>query len=417
MNSNISEYSVLVGLDWANRKHDVCLQLPTKSNRSFSVIGSSPEAVDEWIQDLHQRCGGQIAIALELDKGPIVYALQKYDYVTLFPVHPLMLAKYREMFSPSGAKDDPTDAELALEMMIQYPEKIKPLTVLSSEIRKLRHLVEQRRVLVNDRRRLTNRLVNALKQYYPQPLEWFSHRDTTMFCELICRWSSLQQLKRARQKTVRAFFRSVGGRAVSKIDDHLEAIRAAIPLTSDIGVIDSHQLLAVTLARQIQQLILAIKVFDREIESLFDTMEDARLFKNLPGAGPCLGPRLLVAFGVDRDRFDHAGQVQSYVGIAPVTERSGQKAWIHWRWQCAKFLRQSFIEWAEKTVKYSYWAGLYYNQQRSKGSSHQAAVRSLAFKWIRILFRCWKTKTLYDESKYLKALKDRNSPLLSTKNY
>lgn len=414
MNSNISEYSVLVGLDWANRKHDVCLQLPTKSNRSFSVIGSSPEAVDEWIQDLHQRCGGQIAIALELDKGPIVYALQKYDYVTLFPVHPLMLAKYREMFSPSGAKDDPTDAELALEMMIQYPEKIKPLTVLSSEIRKLRHLVEQRRVLVNDRRRLTNRLVNALKQYYPQPLEWFSHRDTTMFCELICRWSSLQQLKRARQKTVRAFFRSVGGRAVSKIDDHLEAIRAAIPLTSDIGVIDSHQLLAVTLARQIQQLILAIKVFDREIESLFDTMEDARLFKNLPGAGPCLGPRLLVAFGVDRDRFDHAGQVQSYVGIAPVTERSGQKAWIHWRWQCAKFLRQSFIEWAEKTVKYSYWAGLYYNQQRSKGSSHQAAVRSLAFKWIRILFRCWKTKTLYDESKYLKALKDRNSPLLST---
>lgn len=414
MNNNISEYSVLVGLDWANRKHDVCLQLPTKSNRSFSVIGSSPEAVDEWIQDLHQRCGGQIAIALELDKGPIVYALQKYDYVTLFPVHPLMLAKYREMFSPSGAKDDPTDAELALEMMIQYPEKIKPLTVLSPEIRKLRHLVEQRRVLVNDRRRLTNRLVNALKQYYPQPLEWFSHRDTTMFCELICRWSSLQQLKRARQKTVRAFFRSVGGRAVSKIDDHLEAIRTAIPLTSDIGVIDSHQLLAVTLARQIQQLILAIKVFDREIESLFDTMEDARLFKNLPGAGPCLGPRLLVAFGVDRDRFDHAGQVQSYVGIAPVTERSGQKAWIHWRWQCAKFLRQSFIEWAEKTVKYSYWAGLYYNQQRSKGSSHQAAVRSLAFKWIRILFRCWKTKTLYDESKYLKALKDRNSPLLST---
>ena len=208
---DITEYSVLVGLDWANKKHDVCLQTSGKPSRSFNIIGSSPEAVDEWVQDLHQQYGGQIAIALELDKGPIVYALQKYDYITLYPVHPLMLAKYRQVFSPSGAKDDPTDAELALEMMIQYPEKIKPLTVLSPEMRKLRHLVEQRRGLVNDRRRLTNRLVNALKQYYPQPLDWFSHRDTTMFCEFICRWPNLQQLKRAHQKTVRAFFKSIGG--------------------------------------------------------------------------------------------------------------------------------------------------------------------------------------------------------------
>ncbi|MBA6297282.1 IS110 family transposase, partial [Colwellia sp. MB02u-9] len=49
---------------------------------------------------------------------------------------------------------------------------------------------------------------------------------------------------------------------------------------------------------------------------------------------------------------------------------------------------------------------------REKGNTHQAAVRSLAFKWIRIVFRCWKTKEPYNEAKYLKALIDRNSPLL-----
>tara|TARA_R110002049_G_scaffold210502_1_gene381367 strand:- start:5530 stop:5775 length:246 start_codon:yes stop_codon:yes gene_type:complete len=70
-----------------------------------------------------------------------------------------------------------------------------------------------------------------------------------------------------------------------------------------------------------------------------------------------------------------------YARIAPVTERSGKKCWVHWRWQCSKFLRQSFIEWSEKSVPRSFWAGLYYNQQRAKGSSHQAAVKSLAFKW------------------------------------
>jgi len=143
-------------------------------------------------------------------------------------------------------------------------------------------------------------------------------------------------------------------------------------------------------------------------------MDDAPLFKSLPGVGPCLGPRLLAAFGEDRKRFKHAGQVQNYAGIAPVTERSGQKEWIHWRWQCAKFLRQSFIEWAAKTVKTSYWAGLYYEQQRNKGNSHQASIRALAFKWVRILFRCWKSRTMYDESKYLKALKERYSPLIVT---
>jgi transposase len=406
------EFALWIGLDWANKKHDICLQKSDALVRRFEVISSSPEAIDDWIQRLHKQVKGRIAIALELDKGPIVYALQKYDYVTLFPVHPLMLSKYRQVFSPSGAKDDPSDAELALDMMLKYPNKVKPLSTPSCEMRELRHLVEQRRTLVDDKRRLANRLINTLKQYYPQLLEWFSHRDTELFCEFIESWPTLQKLKRAHANTVRRFFLSKGGNATPKIEQRMTAIKQAIPLTDDKGVIESHQLLAVTLTAQIRLLITSIRVFDKVIKDLFESMDDAPLFKSLPGVGPCLGPRLLAAFGEDRKRFKHAGQVQNYAGIAPVTERSGQKAWIHWRWQCAKFLRQSFIEWAAKTVRTSYWAGLYYEQQRNKGNSHQAAVRALAFKWVRILFRCWKSRTMYDESKYLKALKERNSPLI-----
>jgi len=156
----------------------------------------------------------------------------------------------------------------------------------------------------------------------------------------------------------------------------------------------------------------AIKVFDKEISALFETLPDAELYKSLPGTGPCLAPRLLVAMGENRSRFTSASEIQMYSGIAPVTERSGQKCWVHWRYQCSKFVRQSFIEWAAKSVHQSYWAGIYYQQQRSKGNTQQSSVRSLAFKWIRVLYRCWKTKEPYDESKYLKALRDRNSPLL-----
>ena len=73
-------------------------------------------------------------------------------------------------------------------------------------------------------------------------------------------------------------------------------------------------------------------------------------------------------------------------------------------------------EWAAQTINKSYWPGLYYYQQRAKGCSYQAAVRSLAFKWIHTLYRCWVTQTPYDEAKYLKALRERGSPLLSAKS-
>ena len=70
-------------------------------------------------------------------------------------------------------------------------------------------------------------------------------------------------------------------------------------------------------------------------------------------------------------------------------------------------MRQTFVEWANKSIRYSFWAREFYDKKRASGKSHQATLRALAFKWIRILFRCWKDKTLYDEAKYLFALKKR----------
>jgi transposase len=100
-----------------------------------------------------------------------VYALQKYDFIVLFPINPTTLARYREAFKPSYAKDDPTDAEHALELLLRHRDKLKRLAPQSAEMRTLICLVEQRRRLVGDLVRFTNRLGDALKQYYPQALE------------------------------------------------------------------------------------------------------------------------------------------------------------------------------------------------------------------------------------------------------
>ena len=405
-------FAVHVGLDWADRKHDLCIQF-SSGERCFQVIDHSPESLDTWLKNLHKQVRGQIAVALELKKGPIVYALQQYPFVTVFPVHALSLARYRQAFWPSGAKDDPQDAELALELMLRYPKKVTPIEPSNSDIRLLQQLVEQRRQLVEDKRRFVNRLINTLKQYYPQPLEWFSHRGSALFCDLIIRWPNLQTLKRARSSTIRSFFETARGRGVAHVEKRIVSIEQAIPLTNDSCVIEANELMAVCLAKQIKLVVDNIQAYDKRIESLFETLPDAKLFKSLPGIGPCMGPRMLAALGDNRERFHSAEEIQSYAGIAPVTERSGQKCWVHWRWQCSKFVRQTFVEWAAKTVKSSYWAEIYYQGQRRKGKSHQSAIRALAYKWIRIIYRCWKTRTCYDEAKYLRALKERNSPLLS----
>ena len=98
--------------------------------------------------------------------------------------------------------------------------------------------------------------------------------------------------------------------------------------------------------------------------------------------------------------------------MAPVTERRGNKSWVHWRLQCPKFLRQTFVEWGAESTRHSFWARAYDQQQRDKGASHQAAVRALAFKWIRLLLRCWHNRTRDEEAVYLYALKRRGAPLL-----
>lgn len=227
-------FTAHVGIDWADTEHDICLQAVGDDRREFDCIPHQVTRIDEWAKSLHRRFGGTIAIALELAAGPIVYALQKYDFFLLFPINPSTLAKYREAFKPSRAKDDPTDAELALDLLRRHPERIAPI---QSQSVAMLSRTEHRRGLVGDKTRSTNRLTNTLKQYYPQALDWFDQRDTILFCDFLTRWPTLVQVKRARQATLKAFFHAHNGRRPQVIDARLNSIKAAAPLTEDQGVI------------------------------------------------------------------------------------------------------------------------------------------------------------------------------------
>jgi len=355
------EFAAFVGLDWADAKHDVCLQAAGSATREHLILEHTPEAIEAWVGSLRQRFAGKpIAICLERNKGPLVCALRKYDFLVLFPVNPLTLARDREAFTPSRAKDDPTDAALQLELLCTHRDKLQPLTPQSPTMRALEQLVEHRRRVVGDNVRLTNRLTSTLKNYFPQALQWFQDQDTLLFCDFLSRWPTLKAVQLARRSTLETFFREHHVRSADVMTQRIDAIKAATPLTTDEGIIAPHTLLVQTLVSQLRVTLHAIQDFDHAIAQRAQSHPDFPLFQTLPGAGPVFAPRLLVAFGEPRERDASAAELQQFAGIAPVTERSGKKSWVHWRLQCPTCLRQTFVEWAAESIRHAFWARVYY---------------------------------------------------------
>ena len=388
-----------------------CLHAVGAEKRESGELEHSPEAVEAWVGQLCQRFAHRrIAVALEQSRGALVFMLSKYEALHLFPVPSTMAASMRAALYPSGAKDDPRDADLLLDLLLQHRDKLRRWLPDTEATRRVQNLVEERRKLVDEKTEQTNRLTSHLKIYFPQILDWFKRLDTELVCAFLLRWPTLEQLQKVPPTQLRTFFRKHHCRDQEVIERRILAIRQATLAVRDRAVIEAKSTVVKVIVRVIGSLLEGIADLDEKIEEAA-AHPDFFIFNSLPGAGAVLAPRLLAAFGSQRERYGSAGEVQAYSGIAPVMERSGKKKWVHCRIACPKFLRQSFHEWAGHSIARSVWARSYYQQLRSRGKGHHAAVRALAFKWIRILFRCWKDRVAYDESRYLATLARRGSPL------
>lgn len=405
-----TEFAALVAIDWADQKHAWALRIPGSSDRETGTIDHTPEVVDAWAAELRLRFGGRpIAVALEQSRGPLVFTLTKYEHLIIFPVHPTVLVNYRKSFRPSGAKDDPGDARLLLDILMLHRDKLRRLEPDTSETRTLQFMVEERRKLVHERTRYSNRITAHLKMYFPQVLGWFDEIGSTIAADFLERWPCLEQLQRARPATIERFLIDHNSRDHERIAQRLQEIRKAIPATSGAAVLASCSTAIVAWAALLKQVLAAIAIYDEKIDALARAHPDYALMNSFPGAGPALTPRLIAAMGSRRERYQVAQEIQCYSGIAPVVASSGQQHWVHWRWACPKFLRQTFHEWALHSIAYSQRAREYYEQQRAKGKRRNTVIRSSAFKWIRILFRCWKDRQPYDEAAYQRALDARRT--------
>lgn len=408
------ELAAVVGIDWADTEHAFCLHT-AQGEKIDGVLEHKPESIAEWARGLHARFADRlIGVCLEQSRGPLIYALSMFPWIVLYPINPKSLARYRESFYPSRSKNDPNDAALLCDYLDHHRERLRPWKAEDAPTRELRLLLENRETLVDDRTRLTHRLCAQLKLYFPQAIEWAGPLTKPMSWAFLLKWPSLSQLKKTSKKTLLNFFYAHHVRRGDQISDLWPRIQHAVEPVQDSALLESAMLLVQGLCRQLQVLQASIDQHDKQIAALYARHPEKPLFDNLPGAGPVLGPRLLVAFGTDRSKFTEAPQIQQLSGIAPVTEQSGKTSRTHWRWAASSFLRQSFHEFAAHSIRTSAWAKAYYRLQIQRGKQHHAAVRALAYKWIRILYRCWQDHIPYDESRYLAQLIARGSPLAAS---
>lgn len=401
-----------IGIDWADEAHEVCEYDVKTGRKQNATIAQTPDSLQDWINQLRNRHGGKrVAVVLEQARGGLIYALMSVEFIEMYPVNPQSLARFRKALYPSGAKSDPTDAELLEEMVRNNRDRFHAWKPGDAESRTLQLLTEGRRNFVDQMTALTNQLTSALKTFYPQALEWAGELDREQGCAFLEKWPTLSEVQKCRPFRIREFFEKYGRPRRDVLNERVKQIEQAKALTSDAAVIKAGIMKVQTLIAQIRPLRAAIEKYDREIERVFQQHPDQAVFKSFPGAGKALAPRLAAVFGVNRDRFNAALEIAQLSGIAPVTERSGKTIWVHRRWACSSFVLQTFHEFADQARRFCVWSKAYYQQQRERGAGHHAAVRALAYKWIRIMFRCWKDHVPYDDKRYVMSLVSRRSDL------
>jgi transposase len=405
------EYAAWIAIDWADEQHAFAIQAVGQAKKETGTLEQKPEVLGAWVAKLRERFGGRpLAVGVEQSRGALIHALLAYDFLVVYPLHPSTVAKFREAFRSSRAKSDPLDTLQILEILSKHLELLKPLRPDTEETRLLRRLVEDRRKAVDLRTSHIQALLASLKEYYPQAIDVLSGQVSSRLArDFLRKWPTFELFQQAKPATLKRFFYGHNVRSPQVIEQVLQVAEQSQALTTDRAIVESGSRLSQMHAEVIQTLHPLIAEYEAQIEKVFADHPESKLFTNLPGAGPALAPRLVAFFGTDRSRYEASGNVQSFSGIAPVTKSSGKMHVIYCRRACPKFVRQTFHEFARLSVARSQWARNYVDYYTEKGKKYHTIIRALAFKWIRILFRCWQNRTPYDETLYMQTLQKRGS--------
>ena len=410
----ISSCDLIVSLDRSDTSVAVVLLRPDASIVAEQTISTAPEALDQWWGQLQaEHPQARLIVAFEQPAPNLLAFFAPRHPAAIYALNPSATWAYRRSLAVSCARTDGSDARHQALFVLLHRAELTPWTAPAQSVVELDRLCAARRKFVDQRTGTTNRLQAVLKRYYPQALG-LMHEDIwrAMNLAFLRRWPSPQALQASRPATLKAFFHRHGSRSPARWEQRAALLDGLVPLSAFEPVSDLLE--GEALVDLLETLNTTISRYDAAIARLFAEQPAERRAQvdALPGAGPILSPRLYVALARFADRCASSEELAAAVGIAPVTDQSGRMKKVYRRLRCDKHTRQTFVEWVKEAYKQSVWAAEFVQRRQAAGQGFHAILRALAYKWIRILWKCWHDGAPYDEAKYLQRLREKGSPLV-----
>ena len=390
-----------IGIDWADQEHMVWVGDETGQCVKEELVKQEAgelSTLGRWLVE-RQNEGTVLWAAIEKPHGRIVDFLLDHN-VVVYPINPKSLDRARDRFRTSSSKSDPFDARVLAEFLRTDHGHLRALLPSSEQAQELKLLTRDHRRLVEARTRLGNQLVAALKEFYPLALEAFSEMSTPSAMDFLEAYPSPTSARELSQTEWRRFARQhrLRGDREQEVWKALGKSRPRVP-----GYVERAK------ARLVRSLVAQLRVCQREvegyaqeIESFFAAMPVGELARSLPGgkSGTTVAT-LWAELGDAPGRWESFRHLQAEAGATPVTQQSGKRTAVGFRFACNKRLRQAASQFAFVSLRLSEWAQAYYRRQRALGHPHWGALRALAAKWLKIIFVMWRDRVHYQEDRHL----------------
>ncbi len=391
-----------LGIDWADEKHDVCLLAADGRVMSRLSIAHDLTGFQKLFELLTSL--GEVSINLERSDGLLVDWLSNQSW-PIYITQPVAVHHRR----PRRSKDDRGDAYLLAHLLRVGDPECRRLLTHSPIVQHLKQLTQAYDSVLREQRRLTNRLIYLLKQYYPTALKAFAVPHSTIMLTFLEQYPTPQAARAASHADLCAFLKACHYRGADKKASELHQ-RTQLPAPQarvQSGLVEHVRVLLPLL----KSLFRSRADLEKQIDHVFSSHPDASWWKSLPGLnGPLTVARLLAWIGDNRERFPSAQVLQAVAGTVPVTRRSGKQVQVEFRVACCHELRKAMDDMARQSVKHSGWARAYLEEQHARGRHAARAYRALANRWLSIIWKLWTTRTAYDEQVHVLNRSRRGRP-------
>ncbi len=399
---------LFVGDDWAEDHHDVEVmdasgrrlakaRLPegvAGITRLHAMIGQClGDDVDVDVDDVAAR----VKIGIETDRGPWVQALVAAGY-TVHAVNPLQAARYRQRLALSGAKSDAADAHMLADMVRTDSHQLRPIAGDSAEAEAVKVVTRMHKTLIWERTRAVQRLRHALREYFPAALAAFEDLDAADTLELLAKAPDPAAAARLSISQISAALKRARRRNTAAKATAIQAVLRAEHLGQSTVVTAAYAASVRALVALLVTLNEQVKALQGQVEAHFGRHPDAEIILSQPGLGAVLGARVLAEFGDDHNRYTSAKARKNYAATSPITRASGKKKTVAARFVHNDRLIDALMTQAFTALTASPGARAYYDRQRARGATYNAALRQLANRLVGILHGCLKTGTRYDEA-------------------